>query len=62
MMVVLAVLETSLSFGVLRRAAVASPGAANWTTSVAVWTGPTATSTSPLLSLSVALEIDYFSI
>ena len=60
MMVVLTVLETALSFGVLRCPAISTPGTASWTSTIAVCTG--ATSTSPLAPLFVASRIDYWSI
>ena len=60
MMVVSAILETTLSSGVLPRTTAATPGAAACTPTVAMCTG--ATATSPLAPLFVASGIEYFSI
>ena len=64
MMVVLSVLGTTLSSGVLQSTTIASPGSASWTSSVAVCTGTTTSTASISLSEppSVASGIDYLTI
>jgi hypothetical protein len=55
-MVVLTILEASLSFGVRRSTTIAAPGAATFTTTVVTWAGATTTSRSEHPSVASGTE------